>query len=525
MATYWQQLQLSFDPFMLEPTNETPYLSPRFEQQLDLLVHLATSENKIQLVTGLTGIGKTTMMRLFLKELVDSVAICKVHGGATITPDVLQELLARHLSISVDASQTNLYQQALKAKMLTMQHKQQHLYLLIDNAHKLPKASLAFLLDIMSWQPEGSNVLHMVLFGGPQLEAIFAELTATVLGEHKTHTIRLESLNEEEVSDYIQHRLTLAGWSQSFPFLDVELNKITQISNGIPAKINYLAKQVLQKKVQAYPQQRNKDNKNMSKMKSAGIGIAVMLIGFVLFNTYENYEKSQSTSNSSQKLVIHAQPMNVQTIKSVQPVEAANKPVNQQKIAAQEQMIEGIASEDVAIPAHDIQTYSLNSEKPHITKMPQTVAVQPLPSTSINQSKLAVAANMQAPKTFDPQTIKQPTKKVIELNQTSPHTTSVKHYLLDEQKILNKSKEHYTLQLAGSHNLTYLEQHFTMLHAQGAVYYFKTTLNGKAWYVAIYGDYKTHAAAQKAINNLPANIQKSHPWPRVYASIQENIKG
>lgn len=517
MATYWQQLQLSFDPFMLEQTNETPYLSPRFEQQLDLLVHLATSENKIQLVTGLTGIGKTTMMRLFLKELVDSVAICKVHGGATITPDVLQELLARHLNISVDASQTTLYKQALQAKMLLMQQKQQHFYLLIDNAHKLPKASLAFLLDIMSWQPENSNVLHMVLFGGPQLEAIFAELTATALGEHKTHTIRLEPLSEEEVRDYIQHRLTLADWDKVFPFLEVELKKITQVSNGIPAKINYLAKQVLQKKVQAYPNQRNKDKKKTGKMKNISIGVAVILIGFIVFNAYETYEKSQSISNSQQKLAIHAEPMSIQAVKSVQPVASPPKPINQQQIAAQEQTIEGLQPEQEPAFAHNNWAESKTPEKPHVTTRPKAVAVAPqaLTSTPTQQVKQETITKVQPPKEVSSEKIKQPAQL------TKPSM----HYALDEQEIMDKSKEHYTLQLAGSHNLAYLKQNFIVLHNQGSVYYFKTTLSGKAWYVAIYGDYKTHAAAKQAINKLPEMIKNSHPWPRTYASIQNNIKG
>ena len=51
MAIYWQQHQLSFDPFMTEDTNEVAYLSPRYEQQLDLLAHLVNNEDKIQLVT------------------------------------------------------------------------------------------------------------------------------------------------------------------------------------------------------------------------------------------------------------------------------------------------------------------------------------------------------------------------------------------------------------------------------------------------------------------------------------------
>lgn len=519
MATYWQQLQLSFDPFMTEQINDTPYLSPRFEQQLDLLAHLASSENKIQLVTGLTGIGKTTMMRLLLKELVDSVAVCKVHGGATITPDVLQELLARHLNISVDASQTELYKQAFKAKIILMQQKNQNFYLLIDNAHKLPKASLAFLLNIMSWQPDNSNVVHIILFGGPQLEAIFAELTSTVLGEQHTHTIRLEPLSEEEVKHYIKHRLSLAGWNKVFPFQDVEISKITQISNGIPAKINYLAKQVLQKKIQASPVQRSKGKNHMAKIKMAGISVAVLLIGLIVFNTYENYDKSQATNSNERKLAIHAEPMNIQKVKATQSIP--------QQINAHEQSAEGIAPPQVAQAQPVVaQTQPVIAKAPQPTVTPtQPIMAKTQLQAPVVQEQPTIAPVAAKPSLISASQIQQPTTSIVEINKPKQPAQPAVHYVLNEKYIMSRNKAHYALQLAGAYKLIHLEQYFAAVQMPEQVHYFKTELNGKPWYVAVYGDFATHKAAKQAINNLPAKVQSSQPWPRSYASIQSAIEG
>jgi DamX protein len=310
MSTYWQYYQLSFDPFINDQSDDIVYLSARFQQQLDLLVHLAMNEKNIQLVTGLTGVGKSTMMRFLLKALSNASGICKVHGGATITADIIQELLLRHLGLKVDPTQKDTYKALLQAKILDMGENHQHFYLLIDNAHKLPQTSLALLLELMDWQLDIPLSLHITLFGGPQLEAVFAELTSSHLGEHLTHTIRIAPLSLEDTQQYIQHRLAMAGWRNEFPFSSQQIEKIRQLSYGIPGKINSVAKQALRQKIKMKKTKKPSLLRRLplTYMNQAIAGVIVIFLGyFIFFN--QNVTENSDKLSVVQALEVHPQPM------------------------------------------------------------------------------------------------------------------------------------------------------------------------------------------------------------------------
>ncbi|MNG31662.1 hypothetical protein D3C84_1175080 [compost metagenome] len=56
----------------------------------------------------------------------------------------------------------------------------------------------------------------------------------------------------------------------------------------------------------------------------------------------------------------------------------------------------------------------------------------------------------------------------------------------------------------------------------GAEYrYFKKVHQGQPLYVVTYGKFSSRAAAQAAIKSLPASVQAGKPWPRSFASIQQ----
>lgn len=314
MSLYWQSMRLAYDPFMAEQANQTPFISPKWEQQLDLLVHLATSQDSMLLVLGVSGIGKSTMMRQFIENLGHSGGICKIHGGATITTDVLQDLIARHLGFTWSQQDPEQFSSQLLERMGRMRAEGHDFYLVIDNAHKLPKASLALLLELVEIQGGDQHPIHIVLFGGPQLEALIGDITSQHLGEVLTHSIQLEPLNLEYLKNYVEQRLNLAGFNDALPFSQNQLQQIYQISGGIPAKVNSLARQLLLQ----WSQQGNKksSDKRASVTRAAsgrrkplsiywygGAGFAVIAV-VLLIMFYFNTPNADAVGN--QTLMVNA---------------------------------------------------------------------------------------------------------------------------------------------------------------------------------------------------------------------------
>lgn len=74
------------------------------------------------------------------------------------------------------------------------------------------------------------------------------------------------------------------------------------------------------------------------------------------------------------------------------------------------------------------------------------------------------------------------------------------------------SKTQYTIQLMASASKATLEQ-YSKAHQLGSkAHYGVTQRQGKKWYVLTYGVYPSKAAAQQAINTLPAGVKAKHPW-------------
>lgn len=583
MAAYWQQYKLNFDPFMADQANDEPFLSARFEQQLDLLVHLSATEPKIQLVTGLTGIGKSTMMRLFLKQVANSAGICKVHGGATITPDILQDLLVRHLGFTLDESRPGQFKQSLTAKLKQMHENEQHFYLLIDNAHKLPKASLSFLLELAKIQASGDRAIHIILFGGPQLEAIIAELTSSFMGEQLTHTIRLEPFTNEEVREYILNRLHIAGWTKDNPFRPEELEKIIQASHGVASKINYFAKQILQQKMQGgNGKARIKRPPSAFPFKTVISGVILLGIVLVAARVYTHFSSEPTTMPSAPSVesAPSVTPEDIATAPAVvsapEPkVAVAPKPAVKSIAEMEKQSVEPeptittTSVEPVQAPAiletpdRTTGMFSAHPKAVTTTEPSQATPAAPAKVEPVKVESVKVEPIKVEPAKVEPVTVEQPvqtqttaekpisnietieSKQLHEVPQTAmtatPTTVSPKvkaaasakatkgtnvtsTHSKDEQKILATNPHSYALQLAGATSLGNLQRSFSKTALAGKVLYFHTLLNGKDWYVAVYGQYPSAGAAENAIPKLPEALQANNPWPRSYGNMQAAIR-
>uniref|UniRef100_UPI0023F2DC53 SPOR domain-containing protein n=1 Tax=Zestomonas thermotolerans TaxID=157784 RepID=UPI0023F2DC53 len=81
---------------------------------------------------------------------------------------------------------------------------------------------------------------------------------------------------------------------------------------------------------------------------------------------------------------------------------------------------------------------------------------------------------------------------------------------------------HYALQVLGTRSES-SAQAFVRQHGSG-YRYFKKIHQGQPLYVVTYGSFASREAAQAAIRTLPANVQAGKPWPKTFASIQQEAQ-
>ena len=111
-----------------------------------------------------------------------------------------------------------------------------------------------------------------------------------------------------------------------------------------------------------------------------------------------------------------------------------------------------------------------------------------------------------------PQQEKMPVKKV-----KTQLTSNKSNGLYGQTWIKQQDKNHFTLQLLGTHQKNTLPKYIKKHALKNDAATFKTQRNNKDWFTLIYGQYPTKAAAQQAVNQLPKGVAK--PWIRSFASI------
>lgn len=120
-----------------------------------------------------------------------------------------------------------------------------------------------------------------------------------------------------------------------------------------------------------------------------------------------------------------------------------------------------------------------------------------------------------------PQTKIAKQEKIITKTATAKLKTKINIGLYGQNWIKQQNKNHFTLQLLGTHNKNTLPSYIKKYSLKNDAATFKTKRNGKDWYTLIYGFYPTKSAAQAAAIQLPKGVAK--PWVRSFASILPSL--
>lgn len=94
----------------------------------------------------------------------------------------------------------------------------------------------------------------------------------------------------------------------------------------------------------------------------------------------------------------------------------------------------------------------------------------------------------------------------------------------NESWIWSQDPSYFTLQLLGGRELASIQRLLKRYPALSShAVYFRSQRNGQNWYAIIYGVYADRQKAMAAVKHLPADLQKSRPWIRSFASIHAEL--
>ena len=245
---YARHFDLRQDPFSIAPDPHFLFMSERHREALAHLLFGVTGTGGFVLFTGDIGTGKTTVCRCFLDQIPAACNVGIVFNPKLSVRELLQTICEEFhvvLDPALDPSSLKSYVDALNAHLLHSHAQGQSNVLIIDEAQNLLPDVLEQLRLLTNLETHERKLLQIVLIGQPELRDMLAHPKLEQLAQRVIARYHLEALNAVETTQYIQHRMSVAGHHGPLPFDASSLRRIHSLTRGVPRRINLLCGRAL----------------------------------------------------------------------------------------------------------------------------------------------------------------------------------------------------------------------------------------------------------------------------------------
>ncbi len=239
--SYWR---FKNRPFENKSSNEFYYPSETHQAAMLKLRYAIENRRAAAILCGPTGMGKSLVAEMLLRQLSDTYR--PVYH--LVFPTLDSEQLVRYLVEQIDSGNEQWPREpsadlARFEKLLDKNLEQnRHAVIVVDEAHLLEQNGLLeplrLLLNVAAAKSPGESAWTLVLVGQPTLLSHVERYHP--LDERLAVKCMLNRLLLEETVAYIQHRIRSSGAKSEEIFDEAALERIHQLSQGIPRRINRL---------------------------------------------------------------------------------------------------------------------------------------------------------------------------------------------------------------------------------------------------------------------------------------------
>jgi DamX protein len=493
---YQSALGLERAPFSCEPDLSLYYSFKSFEQSLRLLERLIQGNDRVILVIGERGIGKTTLLNRYLGSTESTWKSCR-------------------LRLYFDQPEDRPAPQKRKYHPALLSQDTKEPILMMDDAHYLTQKQLEYLLKKDAHEGGGVKFKRLVLFGDAGIIDAAAGITKLLAEKSALSKIHLSPLSKEETAEYLNHRLSASGYTGKRIFRSSTAKRIYRNSGGIPGGINMAADRILKETYSTEkPEQKRPIKLRWQKVGWVLTGCAVCFIGLAFLFSLVN--KPASDIESAKVLspkIIRKKIIIAKQMKKPEPsapkitfTEAKETPP-QPSLAETEKPEIAVAEKKEPPPAK----HQMQQEMQPVESEPHKI-VQKKIDHDVGEKQAAESSRPDSPM------VKGETALIMkdEMNKK----------IHRETWILAQDKSYFTIQIMGVRNEEYLHT-FIKKHnlcTKGEIAYCRTSYKGKDWYPLLYGIYATKQDAYSAIDELPAGVRRTSPWIRKVSAVQQAIQ-
>jgi type II secretory pathway predicted ATPase ExeA len=235
---------LAFNPFDKHSLKEQNFFeSNDYRQMLDRLNFLK-DVNGVGVFTAQPGMGKSYALRCFRKSLNTNLYQMHYICLSTISVAEFYKLLCEELGLDAKGGKTVMFKAIQERIFYLFKEKRCPLILAVDEAQYLNAGILKDLKMLMNYQYDSLNCFTLILSGEPHLNFTLEKPVNEALKQRITVHYNFAGLSPDESTEYIFHKIALAGGSKSILAQDA-LSVVTGFCHGNPRIIDNLISDAL----------------------------------------------------------------------------------------------------------------------------------------------------------------------------------------------------------------------------------------------------------------------------------------
>ncbi|GLS90863.1 hypothetical protein GCM10007916_19300 [Psychromonas marina] len=242
---YQEFFSLNQQPFSIAPDPEFLFFTEQHKEALAHLNYGLQGNGGFVVLTGELGTGKTSVCRFLLQDMPTDTDIAWITNTAVSEIALLVDICEQ---FSVDYDRENITLKvmfdALASWMLANHQAGRHAIVLIDEAQHLSFNLLEQLRLITNIESDNLKPLQIILVGQTELQQKLLTTELRQLSQRITARYHLRSLNKQETTFYIYHRLNNSG-AKGQIFDSKSVDYIFKASLGNPRLINQICDRCL----------------------------------------------------------------------------------------------------------------------------------------------------------------------------------------------------------------------------------------------------------------------------------------
>jgi len=250
--TYETFYGLHEKPFSLSPDPKVVYHSTSHDRAAQKMLDSIRHHGGLVVVTGESGIGKTTLCRSVIDQLDRRTLTSFLSDPSVSVEDLLKTVLVDVGVISSEDLARGPLMQAsrqeltdtLRSFLGSLAALQASAVVIMDDAHNLSLDVLDEIRALVDFDG-ASRVVQIVLVGQPHLVSTLERSELKPLAQRITHRVELGPLLADEIAGYVTHRLAIAGTSPRVEFDDGALARVFELSRGVPRLVNLICDRAL----------------------------------------------------------------------------------------------------------------------------------------------------------------------------------------------------------------------------------------------------------------------------------------